>query len=157
MCVSELIRLMRSTGEAGLANADITFLCESTSLGREVAEDLRKRRIRSVETYHSSKQERRRQKMGFYMGDARIKATTMHSFKGWESRMLVINVDHALSRDNLHLLYAGLTRLKRSVQGSWLTVVCSAPHLRDFGARWPEFVDQSELQGKAANPPICDE
>lgn len=35
-------------------------------------------------------------------------------------------------------IYAALTRLKRSVLGSHLTVVCSATEMEEFGASWPE-------------------
>ncbi|WP_299360191.1 hypothetical protein [uncultured Paracoccus sp.] len=82
--------------------------------------------------------ESKRRKMGFWMGNARVKATTLHSFKGWESRLLVVQITRASSDDSLALVYAGLTRLKRNVRGSHLTVVCSAPELAGFGRRWPE-------------------
>lgn len=81
--------------------------------------------------------------MGFYMGDARIKATTLHSFKGWESRLLVIYVPDAAHAQSLALVYAGLTRLKRSQKGSWLTVVCSAPELHEFGRSFPDYADSA--------------
>ncbi|KZZ04288.1 hypothetical protein A3744_26225 [Oleiphilus sp. HI0073] len=73
------------------------------------------------------------------MGDARVKATTLHSFKGWESRLLVIYITESVSPKDLALIYTGLTRLKRSVYGSCLTVVCSATELESYGATWPEF------------------
>lgn len=72
------------------------------------------------------------------MGDARIKATTLHSFKGWESRLLVVYVTEAEHPESLALIYAGLTRLKRSQDGSWLTVICSAPQLQSYGETFPD-------------------
>jgi hypothetical protein len=71
------------------------------------------------------------------MGRAEIKATTLHSFKGWESRMLVVHVSQSWTDENKALVYAALTRLKRSPEGSWLTVVCAAPELADYGKTWP--------------------
>jgi hypothetical protein len=48
-------------------------------------------------------------------------------------------------QENLALIYAGLTRLKRSANGSWLTVVCSAPELEAFGRSWPSYNDHRKL------------
>jgi hypothetical protein len=61
------------------------------------------------------------------------------SFKGWEGRAVVLSIGRARKRDDLSAIYAGLTRLKTHPQGSYLTVVCSAPELETFGRLWPEF------------------
>ena len=140
LCVRAVISLMHQSGKAGLANADITLLTANMALGERVVIDLEEFGPRVVQTFSGDKREQRRSKMGFYMGDARVKATTLHSFKGWETRALVIHVDHAESPESLALIYAGLTRLKRSVEGSWLTVVCSAPALKEYGETWPQGV-----------------
>jgi hypothetical protein len=137
VCFSEIESLMRLTGTKGLANADITLLASDMRSGAEIVSSLNARNIHVVDTFGG---DNRRQKMGFYMGDARIKATTLHSFKGWESRLLVIYVGDAADRKSLALIYTGLTRLKRSQQGSWLTVVSSAPRLANFGQQFDEFV-----------------
>jgi len=80
--------------------------------------------------------------MGFYMGDAKIKATTLHSFKGWESKALVILVEGLKDDASLALLYTGLTRLKRSTEGSFLTIVsCCEGAINTFGKTWPEYVE----------------
>ncbi|MBL6458336.1 UvrD-helicase domain-containing protein [Belnapia sp. T6] len=137
-CVRELLLLMRQTGTKALANADITYLTDDTKLGEEVISTLSNRNIRTVSTFNQSVMERRREKMGFYMGDARIKATTLHSFKGWEARLLVVYVSEFRTEESKALIYAALTRLKRSPDGSWLTVVCAAPELAEFGRTWPD-------------------
>lgn len=74
------------------------------------------------------------------MGDARVKATTLHSFKGWEARALVLYVSDTLSEQQMALVYTGLTRIKRHSEGSFLTVVSSLPDLDAFGRTWPEYV-----------------
>lgn len=134
-CVGAIDDMMRETGTAGLANADITLLSQDTRSGEDIAKALARKNVNSVNTFG---QDHRRKKMSFYMGDARIKATTLHSFKGWESRLLVVYVDNATSAESLALIYAGLTRLKRSPEGSWLTVVSSCIELSDFGDIWPK-------------------
>lgn len=143
MVSNEVLSLMRQSGNKGLANADITLLVSDQQSGASVVEHLSEYRVRAVDTFSEDKQESRRRKMGFYMGDARIKATTLHSFKGWESRLLVVYVTDAAQAERLALVYAGLTRLKRSSQGSWLTVVCSAPELRDYGKSFPSYVNEA--------------
>ncbi|ANM04662.1 hypothetical protein AMC78_CH02575 [Rhizobium phaseoli] len=138
VCSNEIQSLMRQTGKR-LANADITLLTGDMTSGVDVVTRLEEEyKIYTVNTFGS---DHRRRKMGFYMGDAKIKATTLHSFKGWESRLLVIYVPHAAHAQSLALVYAGLTRLKRSQEGSWLTVVSSAPELHEFGRSFPDYAD----------------
>lgn len=138
-CVDEIISMMKLTGKNNLANADITFLADTTQIGAEVVAHLEKYKLHAVNTFSGDGSAQRRQKMGFYMGDARVKATTLHSFKGWEARLLVVYITQATDPKALALIYAGLTRLKRSVNGSWLTVVSSAPELVAFGRTWPSY------------------
>ena len=136
--VDEIRLMMRRTGERGTANADITFLTDDAMAGTFVVQNLDTKNIRTVSTFDSKNRQRRREKMGFYMGRAEIKATTLHSFKGWESRMIVVHVSQSWTMESKALVYAALTRLKRSPQGSWLTVVCAAPELAAYGKSWPD-------------------
>lgn len=141
-CVDATLAMMRETGKAGLANADITFICNDIDFGRRVVDELGTYSgVRTVHTFERSKLEQTRKKMGFFMGDARVKATTLHSFKGWEARLLVVHVGHAVGSDGLASVYAALTRLKRSPEGSWLTVICSAPELAEYGRTWAHHTD----------------
>ena len=135
---------MRQTGKNGLANADITMLASDMKSGADVVASLSGYRVRAVDTFG---EDHRRKKMSFYMGDARIKATTLHSFKGWESRLLVVYVTEAVYTESLALVYTGLTRLKRSTEGSWLTVVCSAPKLESYGRTFPDFANHATSDG----------
>ena len=137
-CVREILhqmtRLRRDT-----AIPDITFLCANNT-GRAVVEKLNERKIYPVHTFDLNKNIARRQKRAFFQGSANIKATTLHSFKGWEARHLVVFVGRAVRREDLALIYTALTRLRRHEHGSVLTVVCSCPELEEFGRSWPEFV-----------------
>ncbi|MBY2996738.1 DNA helicase [Rhizobium leguminosarum] len=135
--VNAILAAMRETGKNGVANADITFLCNDMTIGRAVTDELLTYNIRAVHTFEPENNlESRRKKMSFFLGDARVKATTLHSFKGWEARLLVVHVGSLVGPESLAVIYAGLTRLKRSPAGSWLTVICSAPELADFGRTW---------------------
>lgn len=159
-CVDAILAMMRETGpKSGAANADITFICNEIVFGKSVTDELDTYSgIRTIHTFEVNRMEQVRKKMAFWKGDARIKATTLHSFKGWESRLLVVHVGHAVGNDSLASIYAALTRLKRSPSGSWLTVVCSAPELADFGSSWPEHrrTDASHPLPPDDNPYIQD-
>ena len=77
----------------------------------------------------------RRKKLAFFLGNAKIKATTLHSFKGWEGRHLILHVSRIESAKDRALFYTALTRLKTHPNGSMLTVVSSCPELYNFGER----------------------
>lgn len=143
VCRDEVLRFFNSEQVEELNIAETTFLCGKRRFGLDVVTALGKLGIRTVHTFALDERESRRQKLGFYMGDARVKATTLHSFKGWESRLLVVYVDDATSIKDLALIYIGLTRLKRSMKGSALTVVSTSEILRSYGETWPDFEDKS--------------
>jgi superfamily I DNA/RNA helicase len=80
-CVSELHRMMQRL-RPDTAVPDITVLA-GTELGRKLTDRLREEGVDVLHTYDKDKHVSRRQKRAFFQGDARIKATTLHSFKGW--------------------------------------------------------------------------
>lgn len=139
VCEDEIFKLFQSNVLQEFAISEVTFLCSHKAFGMEVVTALEAMGINTVNTYEPDEQKSRRQKMAFYMGDARVKATTLHSFKGWESRILVIFVGNATSKKDLALAYTGLTRLKSSVNGSAITIVSTSEILRDFGKSWPVY------------------
>lgn len=157
ICCEEILGLFTRAGSEGLSVADTTFLCDSKSLGYEVVSLLGKKGIRCVHTFDKDEKECRRQKVGFYMGDARVKATTLHSFKGWEARTLIVYMGRDITPGALALLYTGLTRLKRHSEGSFLTVISKSSELREYGKSWPDFVeahDGYELAAAADSMPL---
>jgi hypothetical protein len=142
-CVHETLALFSKDTLSDMAISDATFLCGTRKFGFEFVKAIGSKGIKTVHTFDVDEQESRRQKVGFYMGDARVKATTLHSFKGWEARILVVYIGGKVNRKNLALIYAGLTRLKRSINGSCLTVISSIPELAEFGKGWQSFDDQT--------------
>ena len=139
VCMEEILRMAPKAEPTVLSISDITFLTGSQKFGLQVVTRVGQKGIRSVHTFDEDTRESRRKKMGFYMGDARVKATTLHSFKGWEARALVIYTGGVIDTKTLAAIYTGLTRIKRHPEGSFLTVVCVAPELADYGKTWPEF------------------
>lgn len=147
--INAILDLMKHTGSAWqLANADITYLSGSNEIGRMVVDHLEGEPwgIRCAHTFAETKGERDRRKMAFFLGRSQLKATTLQSFKGWETRMLVLHIGHIQRPEDLAAAYAAITRLKRSPEGSFLTVVCSATQLNDYGRTWPIYEDQTSPQ-----------
>lgn len=141
ICCDEIIGVFSKSKSDALSVSDATFLCDKKGFGHRVVEILGGYGIRCVHTFDEDDRESRRQKVGFYMGDARVKATTLHSFKGWESKALILYMGKDLRPASLALLYTGLTRLKTSSEGSFLTVISTSLELREFGKSWPDFVE----------------
>jgi hypothetical protein len=131
---NEIVSLMKSDNE--LAMPDIIFLSSNKKVGFQVVDALKSKNINCLHTFSSDGRENRRQKHGFYKGDSRIKATTIHSFVGWEARALVLYIGEGANKS---LIYSGLTRLKRHENMSFLTVICSVPELEVFGQTWQDF------------------
>ncbi len=139
VCKKELFSMASEADPELLSIPDITFLTGSQKFGRQVVGQIGADGVRAVHTFGDDSRDSRRRKMGFYMGDSRIKATTLHSFKGWESRVLVIFIGKTVDRKSLALIYTGLTRLKRHTKGSYLTVVSCGNELREYGKTWPKY------------------
>ena len=142
ICKEELFLLATDAEPELLAIPDITFLSDTKKSGLNVVEEIGKKGVKTVHTFAMDNQESRRQKVGFYMGDSRIKATTLHSFKGWESRAIVIFIGQQVDQKSLALIYTGLTRLKRHAEGSYLTIVSCANELKSYGKTWPKYVEK---------------
>lgn len=107
------------------AVADITFLCDQIDLGQKVIAALKTRGIKTIHTFYKNPWASRSSKMAFYKGDARIKATTSHSFKGWESSMIILYVPGLTTTQEKYLFYETLTRLKYADAGSFMTIIYS--------------------------------
>lgn len=142
-CVDALLQILDASSDDPVAVADLVCIVDKEKIGREIVSQLRTRGIRVIDTFGDSEikrekeEESRRKKQRFYKGDARVKVTTIQSFKGWESKALVVQISDASSETSLSLAYAAITRLKRDDRGCYMTVVCTAPPLREFGKLWP--------------------
>ena len=92
-------------------------------------------------------EESRPLKRAFWGGNGQLKATTIHSFKGWEARHLLIYIDDIEKTKTMPtLFYVALTRLVRHLGGSLLTVVSSCPELREFGQQFfDDFVEIDDM------------
>ena len=125
-----------------LSMNDISILVQDKSLGKNVCRVLDKIGIRHINIFsfdqddEASIKEERARKMAFYKGDTRIKVCTIHSFKGWESKAILLFINKTEEVHDYSLIYTGLTRLK-STEASLMKVVCSAPSLANYSKTWP--------------------
>jgi hypothetical protein len=142
VCREELFLLAMDAEPDLVSIPDITFLSDTNKRGIDVISEVGLKGVRACHTFAENGRESRRKKMGFYMGDSRIKATTLHSFKGWESRAIVIFIGQSVDKKSLALIYTGLTRLKRHTEGSYLTIVSCANELIPYGKTWPRYIEK---------------
>jgi hypothetical protein len=142
--VNVLLELLEQTNDDPVAVSDFVCIVDRESVGLEIVQRLREKNIHVIDTFGESENKRerreqsRRKKQAFYKGDARVKVTTIQSYKGWESKALVVSISDASGPKSFSLAYTAITRLKRDDRGCYLTVVCSAPELQEYGSSWPD-------------------
>ena len=139
ICEEEVLSLAPSIDPNILSMSDITLLVTNNKFGLEITNNINNKGVNFVHTFSENNKISQRKKHGFYMGDARLKSTTLHSFKGWESTALVVYIGHKNDVRAMHLVYTGMTRLKRSENISMITSVSAIKELENYGKTWPEF------------------
>jgi len=141
-CVDSMLEILSTSDDDPVAVAELVCIVDREDIGLEITRLLNEKNIRVLHTFgvgHTKSEKEangRRKKLAFFMGDAKVKITTIQSFKGWENRALVVQISEASNPTELALAYAAITRLKQDDRGCFLTVVCSAPQLREFGQTW---------------------
>ena len=141
-CIDAMLGILSTSDDDPVAVAELVCIVDREDIGLELVRLLQDKRIHVLHTFGSGQtqsdkdKDGRRRKLAFFRGDARVKITTIQSFKGWENRALVVQISKASDTASLALAYAAITRLKKDDRGSFLTVVCSAPELREFGQTW---------------------
>ena len=130
--VDQVRKLVELADEDPLAIPDITFIVDRKETGVHICTLLNAKGIQVTSTFSSDGRKERRLKQAFFKGSARVKATTIHSFKGWESCAIVLVVSSAASDRDKAAIYTGLTRTKRAARGSYLSVV-SADRMLNAG------------------------
>ena len=136
-----------------LSNNDICILSATMEGLRELEHYIRTEKgvestttFETLEMFHSlnnkdikdSKQKienlRRLKKFGFWMNTGKIKMSTIHSFKGWESHILVFILENSSKKDTMELMYTGLTRCKKNL-------LIINPAIQAFGVNEPIIID----------------
>ncbi len=125
-----VVRLLEAHPD--LNPGDVVFLAPSHQIGLEAVDTIAAAGFDVQHIFATSHTERRRRKQRFLPHEAGVKGCTYHSFKGWESRAVVMAV--MATKDAHRLAYVGLTRVRgRAGTASYITVVNADPRLRQFG------------------------
>ena len=141
-CVDEILSAMPNAEPRQMSFSDVTFLTSGKEVGKKVVAGLRQKELTVVHTFGRTESESRRLKQAFVMDSASVKATTIHSFKGWESRVIVAYIGQANTHKGRALLFSAMTRVKYHPAGNYLAIICADRSLCEFGRRWPEFKDR---------------
>ena len=140
VCAEATLKMPEINITGTVAYPDLILLMPNHSMGLKSVAIIEANGFKVLHIFSQIKKEQKSRKMNFFMGAANIKACTIHSFKGWEARYMVIAIDE---KTDLSTVYVAMSRLKRHTNSSHLTVVCSNPKLRDFGTTWPSFAERS--------------
>ena len=136
-CLDEL-RSMFTDLRQDTSYTDICVLSDK-KIGIPLVQHFSDKNVSFCHTHSEDKQESQRLKRAFFQGSAKIKSTTLHSFKGWESRHLIVCVTSVDRPEDRALLYTALTRLQDHPKGSCLTVVSSCNELIGYGQLWNDL------------------
>ena len=133
--------------------ADVAVLSNNHSTGARVMQELavRGRHVESI--FDVDKDDRRGRKVRFWPGANAIKGSTVHSFKGWESRGVVVLIEpgHDTQDTDAVLAYVALSRVKGEPldRPAFVTVVNAAAPFNHFKQRFERSVAPDEVPALA--------
>jgi hypothetical protein len=111
----------------------ILFLAETNNSGLDICNSLKELNISVTHTFGPGQLDSK-QKFFFSLLNDPIKATTIHSGKGLESSLLIIQIK---SGAKIAHVYTALTRLRMGANNQCsIIVVCSDPKYADYGKSW---------------------
>ncbi len=121
----------------GYSASDMVILLPSHKIGK-IAVDLFKEKKIGVNHVFEEDTEARYHphKKAFWMGDGRLKMSTIHSFKGWELLNIVLFIPSESPETNKKLdtiIYTALTRTREN-----LIIFNSNSRYSDFGTKFPK-------------------
>jgi hypothetical protein len=130
---AEVVQLLNNNPD--LAPSDVVFLANHRE-GLEAVKVITDAGYQVQHVFGSTDAEKRNRKMRFWGSAAGVKGCTVQSFKGWESRAVVMSV--GWGGEARRLAYVGLTRVKgdRANRSAFVTVVNSDFGLRSFQQRF---------------------
>ena len=141
--LEEIDRIVTKTNADPVVYPDVVVLTADEQTGCEIGDLLSARGIHATDTFtRGERVASRRAKMAFHLSDARVKLTTIHSFKGMEARALIVVLPLRQAELGPKLLYTALSRLLATERGSFLTVVSMAAEYIEFGRTWPDYSER---------------
>lgn len=137
LCCEEFVEMFKSNID--IRTSDLVFLSPRLMFGKQVVELLNSKfKYNIANTYSSEKSVNRKEKQKFFQMDKEsfvMRATTLHSFKGYEATDVIIFTDDHKNQANETMLYIGLTRLLRTISPR-ISVICANNKLKEYGKTW---------------------
>lgn len=117
--------------------SDIVILLPNQYLGLECVNHFEQRRNIMVNHVFENRESRRihRHKKAFWMGDSRLKMSTIHSFKGWEAPNVIVVIPSSIPGDEQlydRVIYTAMTRSREN-----LIIINVHPRYMRFGESIP--------------------
>lgn len=130
-CVQEILNVLPQI--KNFSYPSLIFLSNSQKEGLKVKKLLQEKGIKVQTAF------KREEKLAFSLIEDPVKISTIHSFKGMETPVLVIQLkeNEAKDKKNIKLLYTALTRIRKGLNtDSIITVICSDPVFEKYGETW---------------------
>jgi hypothetical protein len=131
--------------------ADLAVLANNHETGELVVAKLAARGYHVESIFDPDEDGRRRRKIRFWPGVNAIKGSTVHSFKGWESRAVVAVIEPGPATQDAVLAYVALSRVKGepSDRPAFVTVVNAAAQFQLLKEQFERTVDADEAPALA--------
>ena len=121
----------------GYSASDMVILLPSHKLGKVAVDLFREKQIEVNHVFEEDTEARYHpHKKAFWMGDGRLKMSTIHSFKGWELLNIVLFIPAKAPETNKRLdalVYTALTRTREN-----LIILNSNTRYNSFGDKFPK-------------------
>lgn len=132
---------LKTEGESA---SDIVILLPNHKIGLDCVSFFEKKNMSINHIFENEYDERYHlHKKAFWMGDSRLKMSTIHSFKGWELMNIIIYLPDRAPETNKKLdsiLYTALTRSRKN-----LVIFNSHNRYKEFGKRFPKKWDEQNV------------
>ena len=132
---------LKSEGESP---SDIVILLPNHKIGMECVKFFENKNIYVNHIFDNvCKSQKHIHKKAFWMGDGRLKMSTIHSFKGWELMNIIIFLPNNAPESNKKLdsiLYTAFTRSRKN-----LIIFNSHDRYKKFGKKFPHKWDEQNV------------
>ena len=123
----------------------MVMLLPSHKYGKECVNFFKEKNIEVNHVFEDDEEARfHPHKKAFYMGDSRLKMSTIHSFKGWELANIVLFIPKRAPDSNKKLdaiVYTAITRTREN-----LIVLNANKRYSEFGEKFPKKWDEQNVK-----------
>ncbi|MEQ8192782.1 MAG: hypothetical protein ABRQ39_32770 [Candidatus Eremiobacterota bacterium] len=118
----------------GIQPTDMVFLVTENSTGWKLVNKFESKGIQ-VNHVFEDKEKSHRHKRSFWLGDSRLKIATVHSFKGWELKTVILLIPNQINENRArnfdYLIYTGISRTLKDI-----CVINCCRRYDAFGQEW---------------------